>query len=158
VTLRRWVFFVNEDDSVRHIPTTHYDRLWEESPGSLPECASQRVRVAEVMVECIHRDPIGMRIHSPHFLLFDSAGTINKNELIQEAAKYLDTAYASPSDTAARYMRRRLDHQFRWTVTPIIFGNIADAVFGIGDWVVPPRRTGTGRKASRSGRLTSRRR
>jgi hypothetical protein len=81
-----------------------------------------------------------MRIHSPHFLLFDSAGAINKDELVQQAAKYLDTAYAPPTDTAARFMRRRLDHQFRWTVTPVIFGNIADAVFGIGGWVVPPRR------------------
>jgi hypothetical protein len=122
---------VNEDDSVQHIPTTHYDRLWDELPGWLPEYANRRVRVTEVMVECVQRHPIGMRIHSPHFLFFDSAGAINKDELLQQAAKYLGTAYTPPTDTAARFMRRRLDHQFRWPVTPVIFGNIADAVFGI---------------------------
>jgi hypothetical protein len=142
VTVRRRVFFVNEDDTVRHIPTTRYDRLWNDPPGRLPEYANRCVRVAEVMVECVQRAPIGMRVHSPHFLHFDSAGAINRDALLQQAAKYLDIADALRGDTAARFMRRRLDRQFRWEVTPVIFGNIADTVLGIGRWGVPPTRTG----------------
>ena len=155
--LRRRVFFVNDDDTVRHIPTTHYDRLWDEPPGRLSEYANQSVRVAEVMVECIQRDPINMRIHSPHFLRFDSTGAIHKDELLHEAAKYLDIAHAPRADTAARFMKRRLDHQFRWEVTPLIFGNIADAVFGIGRWGVPPRRTGSRSRLSGKSRQSVRR-
>ena len=43
----------------------------------------------------------------------DSAGAIHKDELLQEAAKYLDIAYAPRADTASRFMKRRLDHQRR---------------------------------------------
>lgn len=155
---RTWrVFFVNEDGSVRHIPTAHYDRLWDEPFGRLPEFANQRVRVAEVLVECSQREPIGMRVHSPHFLHFDSTGAINQDELLHQAAQYLDIAYAAPADTAARFMRRRLDHQFRWKVTPLIYGNIADAVFGIGRWGVPPTRTGSRRKLSGRSRQSAKR-
>jgi len=157
VTLRRRLFFVNEDDTVRQIPTTRYDRLWDEPPGRLPEYANQRVRVAEVIVECIQRDPIGMRVHSPHFLRFDSTGAFNKDEMLQQAAKYLDIAHAPRADTAARFMRRRLDHQFRWEVTPLIFSCIADAVFGIGRWHAPPRRTGSRSRLSGKSRRSARR-
>jgi hypothetical protein len=157
VTLRRYVIFVNADGTVRHIPATHYDRLWDDPPGRLPEYANQRVRVAEVMVECVRRDPIGMRIHAPHFLRFDSTGTIHQDELLQQAAKYLDIANAPPADTAARFLRRRLDHQFRWQVTPLIFGNIADVVFGIGRWSIPPTRTGSRRKLAGKSRHSAKR-
>ncbi len=148
--LRRRIFFVNEDNSIRHIPTIRYDRLWNDPDGRLCEYANRRVRVAEVMLECVQREPIGMRIHSPHFLHFDSAGALDKNELLRQAAKYRHIACAEPADTAARFLRRRLDHEFRWTITPLIFGNIADAVFGIGRWGVPPSRTGKSKVSSRS--------
>lgn len=149
VTLRRRIFFVNDDDTVRHIPTARYDRLWDEQPSPLPEYANKRVRVAEVMVECVARDPINLRINAPHFLRFDSTGAINNGELFREAAKYLNIAFAPKGDTAARFMRRRLDHQCRWEVTPLIFSNIADAVLGVGRWGVPPRRSGSRVKFSR---------
>ena len=60
MALRRHIFFVSEDDTARRFPTARYDRLWADSSARLPEYANQRVRTAEVVVECVARSPVSM--------------------------------------------------------------------------------------------------
>ena len=151
MALRRHIFFVSEDDTVHRFPTARYDRLWSDSSARLPEYANQRVRIAEVIVECVARSPISMGVQSPHFVRFDATGALNQEQAFREAAAYMDVTMAPDADTAAKFMRRRLDHQHRWEVTPRIFANIADAVFGVGGWTPPPGgyRSGTGKGSAR---------
>jgi hypothetical protein len=140
MSVRRRIFLVNQDESVRQIPTSRHDRLWGEPPLRMPEFADQRVMVAEVFVDCVERSPVQMWVHSPHFLCFDRIGALKQEQSLHEAGAYLELCMAPPADTAARFMRRRLDHQHRWEVTPRIFAHIADAVFGRSGWVAPPSR------------------
>ena len=78
---------------------------------------------------------------------FDSTGALNQEQAFREAAAYMDVTMAPDADTEAKFMRRRLDHQHRWEVTPRIFAKIADAVFGVGGWTPPP--SGAGKISAR---------
>ena len=151
--LRRHMFVVSEDETVRRFPTARYDRLRTDASLRLPEYANQRLRVAEVVVESADRFPMRLQIHTTLFLSFDATGALDKDpqQWLREAGEYLDVAMAPPADTAARFRKRRLDHQHRWDVTPRIVAHIADAVFGVDAWRPPPGGSSRG-----AGRITAR--
>jgi hypothetical protein len=134
------MFVVSEDETVRRFPTAWYDRLRTDAAVRLPEYANQRLRVAEVVVESADRFAMRLKIHTTLFLSFDATGALDKDpqQWLREAGEYLDVAMAPPADTAARFLKRRLDHQHRWEVPPRIFAHIADAVFGVDAWRPPP--------------------
>jgi hypothetical protein len=55
---------------------------------------------------------------TPHFSFsFDPDGGLNREPLLRHARESMDISLAPASDTAARFLRRRLDHQHRWEVT-----------------------------------------
>ena len=139
MALRQHVFFVSDDETVCRLPAVRYDRLRRDPSARLVEYANQRVRVVEVVVECIDRTPMRLQIHSTFFLSFDATGALDHEQLLRGTRGYVEVAMAPPTDTAARFLRRRLDHQHRWEVTPRIFAHIADVVFGDAGWTPPPR-------------------
>lgn len=89
---------------------------------------------------------IRLQIHTTLFLSFDATGALDKDQeqWLREAGEYLEVVMAPPTDTAARFLKRRLDHQHRWKVTPRILAHVADAVFGIAGWTLPPTRSSPG--------------
>ena len=102
---------------------------------------------------------MGLQIHSTFFLSFDRTGALDHEQLLRETRGYVEVATAPPTDTAVRFLQRRLDHQHRWVVTPRIFANIADLVFGAAGWTPPPSGSrGSGRSISARARRRARRR
>ena len=53
------IFIVEEDDTLKRLPMTRFDRLLKRDPNeSLPKYAGKRVRYALIVVELINRRPI----------------------------------------------------------------------------------------------------
>lgn len=133
------IFVVNEDDSVRSLPRTRYERLLRrESDERMPEYANQRVRCAVVVLEVAKRRPMGISRIVYSFLSFDSYGRIDIAERERETRMALEIVPPINSqDRAARvidarhyFAKKRYEREFRWRPSPEIKAAILDHIFG----------------------------
>jgi hypothetical protein len=72
------IFIVNDDNAVKRLALTRYERLMQRDPHiSLPQYAGKRVRYAEVAVEFENRKPVEI-LRMEYFIMhFDSKGRID---------------------------------------------------------------------------------
>ena len=121
-----WIFFVNDDDSLRRFPLTRYERLIERDPNErLPQYANKRVRYVEVALELEQRKPVGIMRVLYLILPFDSEGRVDAAE--QENERRLGIEMMSPIlmdrnskqvvEARHRFARRRFDNEYRWKPT-----------------------------------------
>jgi len=60
------IFTVEEDDTLKRLPMTRFDRLLKRDPDeSLPKYAGKRVRYALIVVELINRRPKDTNFRCP---------------------------------------------------------------------------------------------
>jgi hypothetical protein len=133
------IFLFDDDDTMRRLPLSRYERLVRRDPKeSIPEFAGKRVRYAEVIVELLNRKPVGI-LRIVYFILsFDSEGRVDPDELEKEKQIAFDVLppvtnhdpAASLVDAAHRFAEKRYDDKYRWTPTPEIETAIFDAIFG----------------------------
>lgn len=129
------IFLVDDDDSIRSLPVTRYERLHEDE--RLPESAGKRVRCAEIGVEFYQRKPRRIIWTNFHILPFDSAGRIDaaemekQNRLAAEAHPLLPERERVGQVINARHQfsKRRYDHRYRWNPSEEILKLIEATVF-----------------------------
>ena len=69
------IFIVNDDNAVKRLALTRYERLMQRDPDiSFPQYAGKRVRYAEVAIEFENRKPVEI-LRMEYFIMhFDSKG------------------------------------------------------------------------------------
>ena len=134
-----WIFFVNDDDSLRRFPLTRYERLIERDPNErLPQYANKRVRYVEVALELEQRKPVGIMRVLYLILPFDSEGRVDAAE--QENERRLGIEMMSPIlmdrnskqvvEARHRFARRRFDNEYRWKPTQGMESAVMETILG----------------------------
>jgi len=133
-----WILIINDDDSIRRLPLTKYERLMKrDSTEHVPEYAGKRVRYAEVVVDLEQKKPVGIININYSVMAFDSKGSIDPTErdqrmqLAMNIVPTLDTdqEYGNVVDAGHVFAKRRFDSRFKWKPTPEIEQAIVDFVF-----------------------------
>ncbi len=132
------VLLVDDDDSIKRLPLTRYERLFRRDPNEqLLQYAGKRVRFAEVAVELKERKPVRIIRAVYGILPFDSEGRIDTAEYEKEmrlSAEMMPPILAdrlSPKivDAKHKFAKKRFNDQFRWEPTPQIEKSIVEAIF-----------------------------
>ena len=132
------VLLVDDDDSIKRLPLTRYERLFRRDPNEqLLQYAGKRVRFAEVAVELEERKPVRIIRAVYGILPFDSEGRIDTAEYEKEmrfVAEMMPPILADRSspkivDAKHKFAKKRFDDQFRWEPTPQIEKSIVEAIF-----------------------------
>ncbi len=131
------IFLVNDDDSIRALPVTRYERLHEGE--RLPEYAGRRVRCAQVGVEFYMRKPLGIVWTNFHILHFDSDGRIDAAEMERQNRLSMEAHFVLPEEERSgqvinarhQFLKRRYDHRYRWRPNEEILNSIVEAVLKI---------------------------
>ena len=132
------VLLVDDDDSIKRLPLTRYERLFRRDPNEqLLQYAGKRVRFAEVAVELEERKPVRIIRAVYGILPFDSEGRIDAAEYEKEmrlSAEMMPPILAdrlSPKivDAKHKFAKKRFNDQFRWEPTPQIDKSIVEAIF-----------------------------
>ena len=132
------VLLVDDDDSIKRLPLTRYERLFRRDPNEqLLQYAGKRVRFAEVAVELEERKPVRIIRAVYGILPFDSVGRIVAGEYEKEmrlSAEMMPPILAdrlSPKivDAKHKFAKKRFNDQFRWEPTYQIEKSIVEAIF-----------------------------
>lgn len=133
------VFFVNEDETLKRIPLTRYERLLGADPEvRFQEYAGKRVRYALAILEFVNRKPVEIVSIQYSILSFDPSGRIDAGELEKEMKlgfKMLQTSTAdlySPNVINAkdRFAMKRYHDQYTWTPSSEVERAVVEAIFG----------------------------
>ena len=133
------VFFVNEDETLKRIPLTRYERLLGADPEvRFQEYAGKRVRYALATLEFINRKPVEIVSIQYSILSFDSDGRIDDGELEKEMKlgfKMLQPATADLDSSNVinakdRFAMKRYHDQYTWTPSSEVERAVVVAIFG----------------------------
>ena len=133
------IFVVDDDNSIKRIPLTRYERLFRYDPEErFPEYAGKRMRYAEVAVEMVQRKPIEILRMLYFIMSFDSEGRIDASEHRKETRLAMEllppfSVDQQPSqviDAQHRFAKKRYDNEYRWTPSTEIEAAIIKAIFG----------------------------
>jgi hypothetical protein len=107
--------------------------LSDPSAYPIPQCAAQRVRGVEAVVEQSHRRPVKV-IRIVFFMLtFSERGVLDTDALMRQAAAALDTVYSqtrSKGSTVLDAQSRFVVSGGRWKPTPVLEAEIRAAALG----------------------------
>jgi hypothetical protein len=133
------IFLVDDDDSIKRLPLTRYERLMHGDPGErLPEYAGKRVRYAEVAVDLADRKPVSILRMLYLIMSFDSEGRIDVSERQKEKRLAMDLLASfgvdgqprQVIDATHRFAKKRYDNEYRWMPSSQIERALVDAIFG----------------------------
>jgi len=135
------IFHVDDDDSIKRFPLTRFEKLIRRDPEvNLSQYACKRVRFIEVALELEQRKPVQILRIQPFVLSFDSEGLLDQAEQEKERrmmAELISTPLTKREpgnviDAQHRFVKKHVDHRYRWTPTVEIEKAILDAIFGKG--------------------------
>jgi len=135
------IFLVNEDDSLRALSRTRYERLLRgEVEECLPEFANKRVRCAVVVLETVRRQPKAINRTVYSYLPFDAHGRIDITERERETEMALEIVPPPESkiraggfiDARHHFAKKRYEREFRWAPNQEVKAAILDQIFGRG--------------------------
>ncbi|NQT68018.1 MAG: hypothetical protein HQ552_00390 [Desulfobacteraceae bacterium] len=133
------VFFVDENEALKRIPLTRYERLLGADPEvRFQEYAGKRVRYALATLEFVNRKPVEIVSIQYSILSFDPSGRIDAGELEKEMKlgfQMLQTSTAdldSPNVINAkdRFAMKRYHDQYTWTPSSEVERAVVEAIFG----------------------------
>ena len=133
------VFFINEDETLKRIPLTRYERLLGADPEvHFQEYAGKRVRYALATLEFVSRKPVEIVSIQYSILSFDSDGRIDDGELEKEMKlgfKMLQPATANLDSSNVinaknRFAMKRYHDQYTWRPSSEIERAVVEAIFG----------------------------
>ena len=136
--LRIRVFIVEDDETIKRLPLTRYERLINRSPDErLLEYAGKRVRYALIVVDLVNRRPIEIVRDEFGFLDFDDEGRFKEPHYEKEeslAFDLLDPFLSDQTnsqviDARHKFAKKRYFDKFSWTPTDEIVVEIAEAIF-----------------------------
>ena len=118
------VFIIDEEDQLKRIPTTRFDRIRDRDPKeSLSEYKNSRIRYAEVILELENRKPISIARIVHGYLQFDSEGKVDKEYLNTEGQVAISMMPSIPLpgepenviNASDRFAQKRFKDEFTWT-------------------------------------------
>ncbi len=133
------VFIVEDDDTIKRLPLTRYERLLKRHPDErLPKYAGKRVRYALIVVDLVNRRPTEVVRDEFAYLDFDEEGRFKEPEHDKEESSALDMLdFFSLKqqdnrviDARHKFARKRYFDKNRWEPTDEIVAAIAEAIFG----------------------------
>jgi transposase len=133
------IFLVEDDDSIKRLPLTRYERLHKHDPHErLLKYAGQRVRYALIVVDLVNRRPVEIVKDEFGFLFFDDEGRLKVSEHGKEeslALDMLDPLFSDQTnsrviDARHKFAKKRYFNKFSWSPTDEIIAAIAEAIFG----------------------------
>ena len=133
------VFFVDENEALKRIPLTRYERLLGADPEvRFQEYAGKRVRYALAILEFVNRKPVEIVSIQYSILSFDPSGRIDAGELEKEMKLGFKMLQPSASEldppnvinAKDRFAMKRYHDQYTWTPSSEVERAIAEAVFG----------------------------
>jgi len=133
------IYIVEDDDSLKRIPLTRYERMLGGVPGeALPQYSGRRMRSICAAIDMINRKPTEILRLDFSNLAFDSEGKLDRSEF--ETAVRLGMDLLAPFETTApkrkvinashRFAEKRYKDQFSWLPTPEIEAAIITSIFG----------------------------
>jgi len=133
------IYIVEDDDSLKRIPLTRYERMLGGVPGeALPQYSGRRMRSICAAIDMINRKPTEILRLDFSNLAFDSEGKLDRSEF--ETAVRLGMDLLAPFETTApkrkvinashRFAEKRYKDQFSWSPTPEIEAAIITSIFG----------------------------
>ena len=132
------IFIIDEDDTIRRIPLSRFERIHAGNPEEiLPEYKNSRIRYAEVVVELENRKPYSIARIVYGYLQFDSNGQVDKGFLDREAQVAISMLPPIPLPHESekvihannKFARKRFNHEFAWTPSPELEQAIIDKSF-----------------------------
>ena len=132
------VFLVGEDDTLRRLPLTRYERLLNDAPGEcLPEYSGKVVRYVLAAVELENRRPVEVLLVQYSYLHFDPEGKLDKAQrdkeakLVMEALPPLleESSDRNVIDARHRFAKKRHEEQYSWKPSAELTVAIAEAIF-----------------------------
>ena len=133
------VFFVNEDETLKRIPLTRYERLLGADPEvRFQEYAGKRVRYALATLGFVSRKPVEIVSIQYSILSFDSDGRIDDGELEKEMKLGFKMLQPAPADLDSsnvinakdRFAMKRYHDQYTWTPSSEVERAVVEAIFG----------------------------
>ena len=135
------IFIVEDDDTIKRLPLSRYERLLNRDPDErLSKYAGKRVRYALIVVDLINRKPIEVVRDEFAYLDFDKEGQLKEPVYEKEESSDLDMldffSLAEQKkdrrviDARDKFARKRYFDKHRWEPTDEIVTAIAEAIFG----------------------------
>lgn len=133
------VVIVAEDDSLRRIPLSRFERLRDSDPREqLPEYANKRLRYAIAIVEVEGKKVLSVFQITYSYLSFDSRGRLDPKYLEDEMCLLFrsippmldEDEPTNVIDLQDKFAARRYKNEFSWQPAPEIEKAIYDLIFG----------------------------
>ena len=132
------IFIINDDDSLRRIPNTKYERMLRGDLNEpLMQYADKRIPYVLVIFETENRKPNKIIRIQYSYLIFDSKGFLDSQERERELQlgvnmipPIVDEGKTSTVINAEyKFAEKRYKERFLWTPTPELEKKIVKAVF-----------------------------
>ena len=129
------IFFIDNDDNIKKIPLTRFDRIRARDPKEkLVAYKNSRIRYAEIVVELENRKPVYLARAVYGYLIFDADGLLDNKFLEDEweiMCNILSSAPPSGNLIHAndRFAEKRFKNKFKWTPSSELEKKIFDKVF-----------------------------
>ena len=133
------IFVVEEDDTIKRLPLTRYERLLKRDPDErLPKYAGMRLRYALIVVNLVNRKPIEIVRDEFFYLDFDKNGRLKEAEYEKKESSALDLLDfflmkqqdKRVIDARNRFARKRYFDKNTWKPTDELVTAIAETIFG----------------------------
>jgi hypothetical protein len=132
------IFFIDNDDNIKKIPLTRFDRIRNRYPKEIfLEYKNTRIRYAEVVVELENRKPVFMARADYGYFKFDADGLLVEKFLndkweiscnilpISSSSNYSDKIiYAND-----KFAEKRFKNQFTWIPSNKLEKKVLDKIF-----------------------------
>jgi hypothetical protein len=133
------VFFIEDDDSLKRIPLTKYERLMRGDPGmQFKEYAGQMIRYVLLVLEYENRKPVDVLRVEYSYVKFNADGKLDQQMF--EEVKKLGTDMLPPVEkdrsnpnlinAQSTFAKKQFHDKYTWNPTPEIQNQIAKSIFG----------------------------
>ena len=132
------VYIINDDDSLRRLPNTKYERMLRGDPNEpLMQYADKRIRYALVIVETENRKPNKIIRIQYSYLFFDSKGFLDAQEMDREMRLGInmvppiidDRKNSTVINAEYKFAKKSYTERYLWTPSNELEVAIVDAVF-----------------------------
>lgn len=133
------IFIVEDDDTIKRLPLTRYERLHKHDPDErLLKYGGQRVRYALIVVDLVNRRPIEIVKEEFGFLFFDDEGRLKESahgkaeSLAFDMLTFLfsDQTNSRVIDARHKFAKKRYFDNYSWSPPDEIIAAISEAIFG----------------------------
>ena len=118
------VFIIDEEDQLKRIPATRFDRIRDRDPKeSLPQYKNSRIRYAMVILGLENRKPVSILRIYYNYLVIDSEGLVDQKFLDTEGQVAISMMPSIPLPgepanvvhASDKFAQKRFENEFTWT-------------------------------------------